>query len=172
MNDIQMLVSFLQNYGIDVVVLGVAVCLLTGLIKKIVPESLKNFIGLIPFLIGVTLYALYYLIFFKNFSCFETFNKGIQTGAIATLIYAFSKQIKISGGDIKKSVSDLLTGILSSKTIGEVVKVIKTNFTSSATDEEKIEKINAVLKENQDIPDDVKEVVVKLILQTLIKNKK
>ncbi len=172
MNDIQILVSFLQNYGIDVVILGVLVCVLTSFVKKFVPKSLKNFIGLIPFLLGVLLYALYSLLLLKNSLCFEIVNKGIQTGAIATLIYAFSKQLKLSGGDIIKSISDLLTGILSSKTISEVVKVIKENFSHDITDEEKVEKITEILKQNQDVPDDVKEVVVKLILQTLTEKKK
>ncbi len=172
MNDIQILASFLQNYGIDVIVLGVLVCLLTGLIKKIIPESLKNFIGLIPFIAGVLLYASYSFLFFKNFLFSEIVNKGIQTGAIATLIYAFSKQIRLAGGDINKSISNLLTGILSSKTISEVVKVIKTNFSHNSTDDEKIERITEILKETKDVSDDVKEVVVKLILQTLSEKKK
>lgn len=170
MNDIQTVVSFLQKYGVEVIVLGVTVCLFTGLIKKIVPESLKNFVGLIPFALGVLLYGGYSLLFISDCKFYEIFNKGIQTGAIATLVYAFSKQVK--SGDVKKSISDLLTGILSSKTISEVVKVIKEHCSKNLSEEERIKKIEEVLMQNPDIPSDLKETVVKLILQTLTQNKK
>ena len=123
MDDIQTIVSFLQRYGAEVVALAVLVCLLTGLLKKIIPEKIKNFVGFIPFVLGVFIYAIYSFTLLSDSKFYEIFNKGIQTGAIATLIYTFLKQLK--AGDINNSVSDLLTGILSSKTISEVVKVIK-----------------------------------------------
>ncbi|MBQ3234998.1 MAG: hypothetical protein IJA97_02440 [Clostridia bacterium] len=170
MNDIQTVVTFLQTYGVEVIILAVLVCALTGLLKKAIPEGLKNFVGLIPFALGVIVYALYSFAFLKDCKFYEIFNKGIQTGAIATLIYAFLKQVK--AGDVKNSVSDLLTGILSSKTISEVVKVIKKYCTSDFSEEERVKKIEELLMQNPDIPDDLKETVVKLILQTLKQSKK
>ncbi|MBO7214064.1 MAG: hypothetical protein J6V66_01055 [Clostridia bacterium] len=170
MDDIQTIVSFLQRYGAEVVALAVLVCLLTGLLKKIIPEKIKNFVGFIPFVLGVFIYAIYSFTLLSDSKFYEIFNKGIQTGAIATLIYTFLKQLK--AGDINNSVSDLLTGILSSKTISEVVKVIKKYCTSNLSEEERIEKIEEILMQNPDIPDDLKETVVKLILQTLNQSKK
>lgn len=171
MSDIQTVFTFLQKYGVEIIAIGVLVCLLTSLIKKITPKSIKNFIGLMPFILGVLLYALY-SIFLSGVTFYDVFNKGIQTGAVATLIYAFSKQIKVSGSDIKKCVSELLSGILSSKTISEVVKVIKKHCTSNLTEEEQLSKINEILSGYKDIPEDVKDVLAKLVLKTLYQNKK
>ena len=172
MDDFLLIQSFLQNYGIDVIVLGVLVCIFTGLVKKFIPKSLKSVNSLLPFLFGLIFYGLFSLLLSKSIITYEIVNKGVQTGAIATLIYAFAKQIRFSGGSFYNSVSELLTGILSSKTISEVVKVIKEHCHSTATEEEKLKRISEVLNENEEIPEDIKDVVIKLILQTLSQNKK
>lgn len=169
---IQTIATFLERYGIEVLLIGILVFIITFFLKKIIPESLKNFVGLIPFILGVILYALYSLIFLHEFVFYLILNKGIQSGAIATIIHAFSKQVVTSNGNLKKSVSELLSGILSSKSITEILNAINKQTQSTLTEEEKTKEIEKIILQNTEVPDDVKEVLVKLTMQTLSQEKK
>jgi len=171
-NTVQTIATFLERYGIEVIIIGILIFVATYFIKKIIPESLKNFVGLIPFILGILFCALYSLIFLHEFVFYIIFNKGVQSGAIATLIHAFSKQVVTQNGNLKKSVSELLTGILSSKTITEVLKTIKKQTQSSLSEEEKTKEIEKIILDNTEVPEDVKEVLIKLIMQTLSQEKK
>lgn len=171
MYDIQILLSFLQKYSIDVVLFGGLITILTGLVKRVLPEKLSNFKGYIPFLFGIIFYAVFSLFFNQNLSVFDTVSRGLQSGGIATLIYAFYKHILKKKGDVKGAISDVLKGILSSKSITGVAHTISTLFKSEISSEEIQRKIEEILQENTELPTDVLSAVAKLIQNSLTDKK-
>ena len=171
MYDIQILLSFLQKYSIDVVLFGGLITILTGLVKRVLPEKLSNFKGYIPFLFGIIFYAVFSLFFNQNLSVFDTVSRGLQSGGIATLIYAFYKHILKKKGDVKGAISDVLKGILSSKSITGVAHTISTLFKSEISSEEMKRKIEEILQENTELPTDVLSAVAKLIQNSLTDKK-
>lgn len=145
--------------------------MLTGLVKKVLPEKLSNFKGYIPFLFGIIFYAVFSLFFSQNLSVFDTVSRGLQSGGIATLIYAFYKHILKKKGDVKGAISDVLKGILSSKSITGVAHTISTLFKSEISSEEMKRKIEEILQENTELPTDVLSAVAKLIQNSLTDKK-
>lgn len=172
MNDIQIVLTFLQKYSVDVLIFSSLICLLTSLIKKIIPESLKAFVGLLPFVLGVIFYAVYSCFLQSNFDIYFVLNKGIQTGSISTLFYVFYKQLLLKSGDVNSVISNLLKGIIASKNITEVAKLISKHFDNTIPEEELYLTIKQILNDTTDMTEDVKEVVANLIVKTLTKTNK
>ena len=171
MYDIQILLTFLQKYSIDVVLFGGIITILTGLVKRVLPEKLSNFKGYIPFLFGIIFYAVFSLFFGQNLSVFDTVSRGLQSGGISTLIYAFYKHILKKKGDVKGAISDVLKGILSSKSITGVAHNISSIFKSEISSEEMQRKIEEILHQNTELPTDVLSAVAKLIQNSLTDKK-
>ncbi|MBR2323006.1 MAG: hypothetical protein IKA54_05385 [Clostridia bacterium] len=171
MNDIQIVVTFLQNYSLDVVILSAIITLITNLVKKVLPQKLNNFKGYLPFLFGIIFYAIYSFLLSQNLSVFEIFSRGIHSGGIATLIYAFYKHILKSKGNVTVAISDVLKGILSSGSISGVSKIISNLFKTQIPEDEMCVKIEEILKENTDVSGDVLTAVAKLITKTLSQKK-
>lgn len=169
--DIQVILTFLQKYSIDVVLLGTVITLVTGLTKKVLPEKLSNFKGYLPFLFGIVFYAVYSLFSTRELSVFDVVSRGVQSGGLATLIYAFYKHILKKKGDVKGAISDVLKGILSSKTISGVAHTISSVFQTQISNEEMLRKIEEILQENTDISSDVLSAVAKLIQNALTDKK-
>jgi hypothetical protein len=84
----------MERYGADVLVLGIAVCLATGALKKMIPSSCKKYLTFAPFVIGCVSYGVYMLFTDKNYSVFseETVIKGFQCGGAATIYYVLFEQ--------------------------------------------------------------------------------
>ncbi len=171
MYDIQIILTFLQKYSLDVVLLGAIITLVTGLTKKVLPEKLSYFKGYLPFLFGIVFYAVFSLFSQQNLSVFDVIGRGVQAGGLATLIYAFYKHILKKKGDVKGAISDVLKGILSSKTITGVAHTISSVFQTQISNEEMLRSIEKILQENTDIPSDVLSAVAKLIQSALTDKK-
>ena len=171
MYDIQILLTFLQKYSLDVVLLGAIITMLTGLVKRILPEKLSNFKGYLPFLFGIVFYAAFSLFSNLELSVLDTISRGLQSGGLATLIYAFYKHILKKKGDVKGAISDVLKGILSSQSISGIAHTISSIFKSEISSEEMQRKIEEILQKNTDLPTDVLSWVAKLI-QNSISDKK
>ena len=171
MYDIQILLTFLQKYSLDVVLLGAIITMLTGLVKRVLPEKLSSFKGYLPFLFGIVFYAAFSLFSNLELSVLDTISRGLQSGGLATLIYAFYKHILKKKGDVKGAISDVLKGILSSKSISGIAHTISSIFKSEISSEEMQRKIEEILQKNTDLPTDVLSWVAKLI-QNSISDKK
>ncbi len=171
MNDISLIITFLQKYSLEILIIGLLTVTLTNFTKKLLPDSLKNFKGYLPFLFGVILYALYTLIFLGEINAYTIISKGVQCGGLATLLYAFFKHILASKGGIKSSVSELLKGIISSKSIKEVVTHICNLFSTQINDDEMLVKIEEILRENTDVKEEVLTAVAKIIKNTITDKK-
>ena len=171
MSEIQVIVAFLQKYSIDVIILSTIITVVTNLVKKVLPEKLSNFKGYLPFIFGVIFYAGYSAFSSSNLSVYTVICKGVQSGGIATLIYAFSKHVSKSKGDVTGAISDVLKGILSAKSISGVAKIISNLFNTQIPEEEMIGKIETILQENTDVSSEVLTAVAKLITKTLTDKK-
>ena len=94
-----LMLEFMQNCGLESVILGAIICALTGILKK----PIKNFavksddgakytkyITFLPVLLGVAATSIYYLIFFKNINLNGEFIKlWLSSSSISLAIYAF-----------------------------------------------------------------------------------
>lgn len=170
-NDINIIVTFLQKYSLELVIIGLITVIVTNIVKTLLPERLKNFKGYLPFLLGIIFYAIFSLLFLKNIDFYLILSKGIQAGGLATLFYAFFKHFISSKGDIKTTFSEILKGIISSKSISDVAVLLSNLFHSQVGEEELIEKIEVILKENTDVSGEVLEAVTKLIKNTITDKK-
>ena len=171
MNEFQIIVTFLQKYSAEILLIAILTCITTQTVKKLVPEKFKTLVGYLPFVIGSIFYAVYCLIFSMPVDFGTSLNKGVQAGGVATLLYVFFKHINSSKFDAKKAIKDLLKGILTSEAVSNVSELIMNNFSKDVTDEELLVSVTDILKNNTEIESDVLEVVAKLIKQTLIDNK-
>ena len=167
MSQIQTIITFLQKYSLDVIILSSIITVLTNLVKKVLPEKLNDFKGYLPFLLGVIFYAVYSVFSPINFSVYFVISRGVQSGGVATLIYAFSKHVSKSKGDVTGAISDVLKGILSSNSISGVAKIISKLFSTQIPEEEMLGKIETILQENTEISGEVLTAVAKLITKTL-----
>lgn len=131
------------------------------------PESLKNFKAYLPFLYGIVFYALYSVFFSLNLDFYLIVSKGVQAGGLATLMYAFLKHFISSKGDLKNCISELLKGIISSKSISDVVSLITNLFSSPIDEDMMLEKIEQILRENTDVSEDVLTSVAMIIKKTI-----
>ena len=166
-SDIQIIISFLQKYSIDVLILSAIITLITNVIKRVLPENLSNFKGYIPFVLGIIFYFIYSFFIIGNISVFNVVCRGVQSGGVATLIYAFYKHILKSKGDVKGAISDLLKGIVTAKSSSDVAKSVSNLFKTELSIDEQQTKIVEILKENTQIDDELITVITKLILGVL-----
>ncbi len=167
MSDIQVILSFLQKYSLDVLIISVIITLITNLIKKILPESLSNFKGYVPFVLGIIFYATFSFFSPRELSVCDVFSRGVQSGGLATLIYAFYKHISKCKGDVKGAISDLLKGILSSKSVNDVANTVSALFKTQLSNDDMQSKIEKILKENTQIEGDLLTAITKLIMGVL-----
>ena len=167
MNDIQIIARFLNYYSLEVIIIGLIVCLLTGVFKKFIPYNVKSLIGLLPFILGIVIYGFYafYLMAEHDFSLM--LGKGVQAGAVATLFYAFYKQLAVNGKSVKQVVENVLKGILTGTVTTDVSKLISKSFSKTDSDDETERKVEEVLRQNTDMPEDVLKAITKLITTSL-----
>jgi hypothetical protein len=92
-------VDTLRSYGVDVLVLGVVDCLLYALFKRVAakyfPALPKRVLTLVPFVLGVVLYAAYYFLLWAiDPSTLELIvGKGFAVGCVATIYRAFFDKV-------------------------------------------------------------------------------
>lgn len=171
MNDIQIIARFLNYYSLEVIIIGLIVCLITGLVKKVIPYNVKSLVGLLPFIFGIAIYAVYAFCLLKEHDFSLMLGKGVQSGAVATLVYAFYKQLKTNGKSVKQAVENVLKGILTGSVTTDVSKLISKGFSKTDSDEETEKKVVEILRANTEMPNDVLNAIAKLITTTLSSKK-
>ncbi len=136
--------TYLKQFNADVALIGIAVWGLTFVCKRTLLKKLKRkYITLLPFLLGIALYAGYLAIVGGLHADQETFGKlisqGITCGSLATVIHVVYEQFIRSGAaktDIKAAcVQSLLADFctLTDEQASELAQNI-------AADEEKAQK--------------------------------
>lgn len=152
--------------------MGVIISLLTGIFKKIIPEKIKSLIGLVPFILGILLYGLYSYFLLNLSDFYAIITKGFQCGGVATLYYAFFKQILNSSGSVKQAVQNVLKGVLSTQAVKKLSSTISSKLSLTETDEETELKIRQILSENADIPKEISWAMARIIAVTISSKKK
>ena len=170
--DLETLISFLNQYTLDIIILGLLVSVFTGIIKKIIPEKIKSLISIVPFILGILFYGLYSYFLLHLFDVYNVAVKGFQCGGVATLLYAFFKQILSSSGSVKKAVQDVMKGVLSTTAIKDLSTKISKAFSATESDEETEKNVRQILIDSAQIPNEIAWAMAKIITVTLSKKKK
>ena len=128
------IISILSKFSVELILLAVLTVVFTSIIKKALPATMKNFIHLIPFILGILIYACYSFLVLKELSVTNIIKSGTQVGGIAILIYAFIKQLSRKNSNAKNAITDILTGFINETDLsGAVNRIIKEYNESKAS---------------------------------------
>ncbi len=163
---IQELTPFLQKVSADILVLALITYFITNIIKHYIPEKYKNKIGLVPFVLGILFSGIYSLIAYKGIDCLTIIKKGIQTGGIATFIYAFIKQL-LKKDNLEKTLTDILRGIIDSANLKTTVNKIVEDYNSENSMEENSNVISEIITNNTNFTVDECKTISEIIVNAL-----
>ena len=163
---IQELAPFLQMVSADILTLAFITFFLTNLIKKYIPEKFKNKVGLIPFVLGIIISAIYSLIAYKGIDLLSLIKKGVQVGGVATFIYAFIKQL-LKKDTLEKTLTNVLTGILQGNSLKTAVKEIIEGYSQENSFNVNADIISEVIKNNTEYPPETCKTISELIINAL-----
>lgn len=87
-------ITAVEKYSADILLLALAVCLTTSLLKKAIPPIYKKYLTFAPFVFGCIAYAVYMYFTEKTYNVFssQTVYKGLQCGALSTVYYVLFEQ--------------------------------------------------------------------------------
>ena len=120
------IISVLSKFSVEIILLAGLTSVFTGILKKYLPAKLKNLTHLIPFLLGVLIYACYSFVVLKSLNFSVILKNGVQIGGGAILIYALIKQITRKSSNAKNAVTDILKGFVEESSLqGTVNRIIK-----------------------------------------------
>lgn len=160
------ILSYLKTFDTLVLIVGFIAFLLTFLIKKMIPDRFHRIVFIVPFILGIIAFGIYYCFFLGKTEIFEPLKKGIQAGGVATFYYAVFKQVYKSG-NVKGAVKEILTGIFSNKTVKNVSKEISASCDKTASVEENKRKISEIIAENASVSEKQCEVLTDIILSAM-----
>lgn len=129
------IISILSKFSVEIILLAGLTSVFTGIIKKYLPASLKTLIHLIPFALGIIIYACYSFLVLKSLAVVEIIKNGLKIGGLAILIYALIKQITRKSSNAKNAVEDILKGFVDDASLsGAVTRILKEyDITKTAT---------------------------------------
>lgn len=164
--NIQELAPFLQMVSVDVLALAFITFILTNIIKKFIPETLKHKIAIIPFVLGIIVSAIFSLIVDKNFDFLFIIKKGVQVGGVSTFIYAFIKQL-LKKDTLEKHITKILNGILQGNTLKTAVKAILDSCSKDNEFTLNTDIVSKVIKENTNYSEDACKTISEIIINAL-----
>ena len=126
------IISILSKFSVEIILLAVLTSIFTGILKKYLPVSLKTLTHLIPFAVGIVIYACYSYLVLKSLNVPEIIKYGVQIGGSAILIYALIKQISRKSSNSKNAVTDILKGFVDEASLQGTVNRILKEYTASA----------------------------------------
>ncbi len=154
----------LSNGNILIIGLAFIVFVLTNIIKKILPETTRLKTGLIPFMLGILLYSIIGIIFFKQQSFVKIIEQGVSVGGVSTLIYAIGNQIA-NGGGIKKTLTKILKGVLSNSSLKSIVADIIDGYSEENSHEENYKVILMLLSSNTSMSEEECKTITEIIMK-------
>lgn len=161
------IITILGKFNAEMLLLALFVSIVTGVLKKYIPSSLKNLIPLMPFILGIAVYFAYAFLVLKSFSVSEFLTKGVQLGGVATLIYALIKQISRKSSNSKNAVTDILTGFVDEATIAGTVSRILKEYSASLSNSQSIKTITKIIAENSTVGETESATLGNLVVKTL-----
>ena len=121
-----------------------------------------------PFVIGIILSFVYSYFILELLDTVFIVEKGVESGGIATLIYAILKQV-FKSDNLEKAVSSLLEGIMNSSALKTVSQSIVKNYSSSKTVEENSQIISKLIAQNTSVSENECSAITSIIIKTLTK---
>ena len=160
------IISLISKFNVETIILAILVSVFTSIIKKYIPTSLKNLIPLLPFALGVVTFAIYSFLVLKQVDLISFATNGIQTGGVATLIYALIKQISRKSSNSKNAVTDILTGFVDQITLpGTVNRILKEYSLNNGANMQKT--ITKIIAENSNVSESESITLANLVVKTL-----
>jgi hypothetical protein len=164
-------------YGVDVIALAAATCLMVQLLKlTIFKNCKKKVLTFLPFVIGTILYAAYatvcafnFFYVFKNYS--EVLEHGFAVGALSTVIYVWYEQFireKKTTSTSASIIATLIEGYVPSDEIESIAESIANAIEKDVTGNG-AKKAAEILTENKGEEITEKDIALlsKLIIETL-----
>ncbi|MBO5712931.1 MAG: hypothetical protein J6R88_01850 [Clostridia bacterium] len=120
------IISILSKFSVEIILLAGLTSIFTGILKKYLPATLKNLTHLLPFLLGVAVYACYSYLVLKSLDLSAILKSGVQIGGVAILMYALIKQLFKKSSNAKNAIYDILKGFVDEASLqGTVNRIIK-----------------------------------------------
>ncbi len=129
------IIDLIAFYGVDVVLLAAATSVLTQILKNTLLKNAPNKLyTLLPFILGVIVYAVYtaisrvsfYYVFINFVSVLE---QGIKTGGVATVVYIVYEQfvrgktsLALSENALKALIADFVAEGAADAAVAEILK--------------------------------------------------
>lgn len=154
----------LQKFNAEILLIGLAVSLITQFIKRYIPEKFKDLVKIFPFLIGLILSVVYALIV-KRMDLAFIFSCGIQSGAVATIYYALSKQLSKKDATVCV-ITSILKGLISAEDIKGVAKEIAEILSESHGDVKEV--ISKLICANSLLDSEEGDMVAQIIIKSVV----
>ncbi len=169
------IISILSKFSVEIILLAGLTSIFTGILKKYLPAKLKNLTHLIPFLLGVLIYACYSYLVLKSLDATTILKNGVQIGGGAILIYALIKQISRKSSNAKNAVTDILKGFVDEASLqGTVNRIVKEYTSVKSSNGYPLSVITKIIAETSNVSESESVTLGNLVtktLDTLLKSK-
>ena len=162
------IISILSKFSAEIILLAGLVSILTGIIKQYLPAKLKNLTHLIPFVLGIVVYACYSFLVLKTLNATTILKTGVQVGGLAILIYALIKQLSRKQSNAKNAVSDILKGFVDEASLnGVVTRIVKEYTLAKNSNVNPTKTITKIIAESSQVNEVESATLGSLIVKTL-----
>lgn len=161
-------------YGMDVILLAAATCVLVQILKiTLFKKRKKRVLTLLPFIIGSALYAGYSALLHLSFefvadNYVEVIEHGFSVGALSTVIYVWYEQFmrdKKSASATEGVIATLIEGYVPDEQTESIAARIAQTIERDVTGDG-AKKIAEILSENH--PEEVTEQDIKMLSRLII----
>lgn len=160
------LTQILSAYNLKLIVIAFISFLLTFLVKKCLPDSLKRAVALVPFILCILMAFGCNIVILKDYQMLETVKEGFKAGGIATLYYAVFKQFKVQNGT-KKALEYLLKGIVESKSVKAVTDKILNASSGIKNYDEQVKSIKELISTVASLTENECNAITGIIIKTI-----
>jgi hypothetical protein len=161
------IIDLLLNNDIIKITLAFIVFVLTNIIKKALPQNKTLKTVIIPFILGIIIYAVFGIIFIKGSTALSLLQGGVEIGGMATLIFAIVSQT-IKSGSIEKTLTKILKGVLTNSPIKNVVADIIDGYSEENTHEENAKSILMLLISNTTLSEEECKTITDIIMKAFL----
>ena len=161
------IIDLLLTNDIVKIALSFIVFILTDIIKKALPQNKTLKTVIIPFILGIIIYAVFGIIFIKGSTALSLIQGGIEIGGMATLIFAIVTQT-VKSGSIEKTLTKILKGVLTNSPIKNVVADIIDGYSEENTHEENANSILMLLISNTSLSEEECMAITEIIMKAFL----
>lgn len=162
--------SLIKNANAEIVIATTISCLITFLYNFSHKLSSKQFF-VMSFIIGTCVCFLLSMFLYDFTFSLSLIKNAISAGTLSVTVFAFIKRFAfIDGNDVKSSLEKLLSSIILSDNLDQIVDEIINSLTQQEKDLT-VDLVKDIFKENTDLSDDEIEEVCQIVITALKKHK-